>query len=82
MRHPDIDDRVILLVDIPETPVCRGSVGVVCSRWSAPYEVLEVEFITPEHDVIRLMIESQNVTLRPDIHQTEKSVTSADHLPA
>jgi len=82
MRHPDIDDRVIVLVDIPETPVCRGSVGVVCSRWSAPYEVLEVEFITLEHDVIRLMIESQNVTLRPDGNRSEKPIMSVDHLPA
>jgi Domain of unknown function (DUF4926) len=82
MRQVNIEDRVILRVDIPETPVCRGAVGVVCSRWSAPYEVLEIEFFledtdTTTGDTLRLMIEAQNVELLDEIADNPKGALTS-----
>ena len=48
MRKPVINDRVRLVKDLPELSVHAGEVGVVCSVWFSPDDVLEVEFPRPE----------------------------------
>ena len=58
MRVPHVDDRVRLLDGVPETELCRGQVGVVCSEWSGRGEsFFEVEFKSPDgDDVLRRLI--------------------------
>lgn len=50
MRTPHVDDRVRLLGSLPNTALCRGSVGVVCSEWAGRDRgepLFEVEFKSP-----------------------------------
>jgi len=61
MRQIYVEDRVVVLIDVPETPICRGMVGVVCGQWSAPDEVLEIEFDCDDFGPVRVLVEMQHV---------------------
>ena len=50
MRHPNVDDFVRLVQDIPELALQRGEVGVVRSTWFAPSMAYEVEFHPVGHN--------------------------------
>ena len=39
-----VDERVRLMVDIPELGLYRGEIGLVCSTWFHPTVAYEVEF--------------------------------------
>ena len=44
MTEPQVDDRVQLMLDIPELGLRRGDLGLVCSTWFSPTIAYEVEF--------------------------------------
>jgi hypothetical protein len=65
MRQPQVDDLVLLTQDIPEQHLRQGSVGVVCSKWFAPSDAYEVDFVgnaADEHT--RVLLNLQQVKLQ------------------
>ena len=56
MRHPHVDDCVLLNQDIPELELQRGQRGIIKSTWFAPTVAYEVEF---DQDKRALLLERQ-----------------------
>jgi hypothetical protein len=67
-RLPHVDDRVRLLKSVPETSLCRGQVGVVCSTWSdRTRPMFEVEFHSVDDaDVSRRLLTAEQIELDDD----------------
>ena len=65
MRQPQVDDRVLLIQDIPEQLLRQGSVGVVCSKWFSPSDAYEVEFRGKSaDDRTRVLLDARQVKLQ------------------
>lgn len=78
MRTPHIDDRVRLVDNVPETPLTRGQVGVVCSTWPAADEpTFEVEFSDGVPDgVMRRLLTIRQIEIDME---TERGVVQPTH---
>ncbi len=67
MRMPHVDDRVVLIQDIPELELTKGEHGVVRSMWCAPYMAFEVEFHPPGRDFqTRCLLAAEQVCLEDE----------------
>jgi hypothetical protein len=71
-RLPHVDDRVRLLDSIPETSLCRGQVGVVCSTWaSRGRPVFEVEFHSiDESDISRRLLTADQIEVDEEVSKS------------
>ena len=64
MKNVEIDDRVVVVEDVPEHSLVRGQSGVVCSLWFLPDEVIEVEFFcSASGEVTRVLLMSHQIGL-------------------
>ena len=63
-RLPHVDDRVRLLKSVPNTSLCRGQIGVVCSTWpdrSRPMFEVEFHSVDDDSDVSRRLLTAEQI---------------------
>jgi len=64
MSSVEVDDRVVVLEDVPDHSLLRGQEGVVCSLWFLPNRVIEVEFLCSiTGEVTRVLLMSHQIAI-------------------
>jgi hypothetical protein len=57
-----VNERVHLMVDIPELGLHRGESGVVCSLWFSPVTAFEVEFLARDlNSAVRAVLRESQI---------------------